>query len=184
MKKDRIRKEKALLRKKNQHLIEHCSFNATSVFFKNISLKKKKIIGLYWPTKTELDTRPIIKVLLSNKFIVSLPHIYKNEILFKPWNANEKLFFSKEKIYCPCKLKETVLPDLVIVPLLAFDFLGNRIGYGKGFYDRYFNKNNTCEYVGFGFTFQYKNNIPRTRNDLKLNKIVTDRYIKDLNKKT
>tara|TARA_Y100001954_G_scaffold236176_1_gene295935 strand:- start:748 stop:909 length:162 start_codon:yes stop_codon:yes gene_type:complete len=42
MKKDRIRKEKALLRKKNQHLIENCSFNATSVFFKNVSLKKKK----------------------------------------------------------------------------------------------------------------------------------------------
>ena len=71
------------------------------------------------------------------------------------------------------------MPDVVLVPCLAFDQRGFRLGYGKGFYDRYLGKylkkNKNIETIGIGFSFQKYKKIPTDKYDIRLNKIYTEK---------
>ena len=70
---------------------------------------------------------------------------------------------------------------MVLLPLLAFDKNKNRIGYGKGFYDKYLNKYFKAQKkivtVGVAFSFQQYNKLPRTDKDFKLDYIITEKGI-------
>ena len=72
-------------------------------------------------------------------------------------------------------------PDLMLVPLLAFDDKKYRLGYGKGFYDQYLNKNlkqyKNIITVGIAFSFQKHHNLPVSRHDVKLDYIITEQGI-------
>ena len=69
--------------------------------------------------------------------------------------------------------------DVVFVPLLAFDGQGQRVGYGKGFYDRYLNKHvknfKKILTVGVAFSFQKYHKLPKDKNDVKLDYILTEK---------
>lgn len=66
-------------------------------------------------------------------------------------------------------------PVLMILPGLAFDVSGNRIGYGGGFYDRYLTGYPDCVKMGIAYDFQYVGQIPAEENDIPVDYIVTDR---------
>ena len=68
---------------------------------------------------------------------------------------------------------------MILVPLSCFDKFKNRIGYGKGFYDRFLNKFSKEKYfsVGIAFAFQKTNIIPEEKHDKKLNYILTEKSI-------
>ena len=76
--------------------------------------------------------------------------------------------------------KKTI-PNIILVPLLAFDSKKNRLGYGKGYYDRYLQKylNNYKNIltIGIAFSFQKHHKLPVTNNDVKLNYILTEKGI-------
>ena len=99
---------------------------------------------------------------------------------FVEWNKNDILVVNKFGIPEPLdNNKESHLPDIILVPLLAFDFKRNRLGYGKGFYDRYLNKltklKKKIETIGVAFSFQKYKKIPTTNFDFKLNNIFTEK---------
>ena len=104
-------------------------------------------------------------------------------MLFKAWKVNEKLYYSKYKFYSPSQNSLTLQPNIIITPALAIDLNGNRIGYGKGFYDSYYNLNKSKIYIGYIYEKQIFKTLPFAKHDLKLNAIVTDNFIKkiDLN---
>ena len=60
-------------------------------------------------------------------------------MLFKAWKVNDELYFSKYKFILLVKTLKPCIPNIIITPALAFDLNGNRIGYGNGFYDKYYN---------------------------------------------
>ena len=78
----------------------------------------------------------------------------------------------------PIKTKEKI-PDVIIAPLLAFDKDKFRLGYGKGYYDRYLNKyikkNKNILIVGVAFSFQKYHKLPNSNFDVKLDFILTDK---------
>ena len=76
---------------------------------------------------------------------------------------------------------EEIKPSVILVPLLAFDNSGYRLGYGKGLYDRYYEKNKNITYIGYGYDFQNISSLPIKDYDLKLNYVVTNNYIKKFN---
>jgi 5-formyltetrahydrofolate cyclo-ligase len=80
----------------------------------------------------------------------------------------------------PKKTKKTY-PDIIFVPLLAFDNKRNRLGYGKGFYDKFLYKykkiNKKVLIVGVAFSFQKYNNLPINKKDIKLDYILTEKGI-------
>jgi len=137
--KSKIRKKILNLRKKN-------SIKNTNFFYLNIfkEIKKKKIknkiIGGYYPVNFEVDILELLYKLKTRGFELSLPIIKKNsEMDFYNWSSNKLLKLNKYGIPEPEKVKK-VLPDIILVPIVAFDKHLYRIGYGGGYYDRYIEK--------------------------------------------
>ena len=100
---------------------------------------------------------------------------------FKTWNYKEPLYINKYGILEPFKSNKEIIPDLVIVPLVAFDNNLNRIGYGKGYYDRKLEKinksNKKIVSLGAAYSFQECKNIPTDKHDFKLDYIFTEQGI-------
>ena len=145
-------------------------------------LKKKgitgKIIGGYYPYNYEIDILQILKKFEKKKFIITLPKIKKNsQMNFFEWSTNDPLAINKFGI--PEPISEMVkYPDVLLVPIVAFDKNFNRIGYGGGFYDRYIKKIRKRKKVltiGFAYSFQKVKKIPTNNYDIKLDFIITNK---------
>ena len=99
---------------------------------------------------------------------------------FYKWKKNEVLALNKYGIPEPIKTKK-IVPSIVLVPLLAFDKNKNRIGYGKGYYDKYLNKyvksNKKILTIGVAFSFQKYHKLPVNNKDFKLDYIITEKGI-------
>jgi len=175
--KNSIRKKMKILRRKNYSLDENASWKAAKNFF--LYFKKNfKSIAIYWPMLYELDTRPLIKLLLEKKIDIYLPSISSNQLKFFQWKLNDTLIFNRLKFYEPKQKSIKKNPSLILVPMLAFDKNGFRLGYGKGFYDRFFEKNKNLFYLGYGYEFQEVNYLPSEHFDLRCNTIITNESIK------
>ena len=98
---------------------------------------------------------------------------------FFKWDLNDPLAISSFGIPQPIKLKK-VYPDIIFVPVVAFDKNGNRIGYGGGFYDRYLEKISKikkCVTIGLAFSHQKVDKIKVESFDKKLDLILTEKLI-------
>ena len=175
--KNSIRKKIKICRRKNYSLDENAPWKAAKNFF--FYMKENiKSIGLYWPMLYELDTRPLITLLLEKKIDVYLPSVSLNQLKFLQWKLNDDLVYNKLKFYEPKQKSVQKNPDLILVPMLAFDKKGYRLGYGKGFYDKFFEKNQNLVYLGYGYEFQEVNYLPSEHFDLRCNAIITNKSIK------
>ena len=145
-----------------------------SIFKKNF-ISKNKIIGGYFPVNFEIDCMQVLKKLTQEGYKVSLPVIKKkNKMNFYLWNPNEPLKVSNLGIPEPYKNKK-VYPDLILVPIVAYDKKKNRLGYGGGFYDRYIGKfKKKILTIGLAFSFKKINFIKINQFDQKLNYIQTE----------
>ena len=175
--KNSIRKKIKVLRRKNYSLDENAPWKAAKNFFFYLN-KNIKSIGLYWPMLYELDTRPLIKLLLEKKIDIYLPSVSSNQLKFFQWKLNDSLTYNNLKFYEPKKNSKKKNLDLIIVPMLAFDKKGYRLGYGKGFYDRFFEKNKNLVYLGYAYEFQEVSYLPSECFDLRCNAIITNQSIK------
>ena len=99
---------------------------------------------------------------------------------FHIWRKNDILCLNKYGILEPIKSLK-VEPSVILVPLIAFDKNKNRIGYGKGYYDKILNKysnlNKRVLSIGVAFSFQKYNKIPINNKDFKLDYIITEKGI-------
>jgi len=178
VKKSQIRKLILKIRKK-RNLDKNIPIN-----FKILSkiLKKKnikgKIIGGYYPYNNELDCIEILKNFEKRKYLITLPKIKNNFLMdFFEWKLNEPLTINKYGIPEPSSNKSRY-PDIILVPLLAFDKNLNRVGYGGGFYDRYIQKIKKKKkfiLIGLAYSFQKVKRIPTNKFDMKLDIIITEK---------
>ena len=177
---------KSKLRKKILKLREVENFKNIKIDFDNVFdlLKKnnltKKCIGGYFPVNHEIDDLEILKKLKKKKYQISLPVIKKNfDMDFYRWSFDDPLKINKYGIPEPFS-KKLIYPDILLVPLVAFDKNLNRLGYGGGYYDRVINKLSKKKdilKIGLALSVQKINNVPVTKYDKKLDYIVTDKYI-------
>ena len=162
------------------------NFKNIKIDFDNVFdlLKKnnltKKCIGGYFPVNHEIDDLEILKKLKKKKYQISLPVIKKNfDMDFYRWSFDDPLKINKYGIPEPFS-KQLIYPDILLVPLVAFDIKLNRLGYGGGYYDRVINKLSNKKdilKIGLALSVQKINNVPVTKYDKKLDYIVTDKYI-------
>ena len=147
-------------------------------------LKKEKVtkknIGGYYPTNFEVDILDILKKLDKKNFNISLPVIKKNyDMNFYKWSFNEPLKINKYGIPEPDS-SILIYPDVLLVPLVAFDRKLNRLGYGGGFYDRLIkklSKKKKILKIGLALSTQEINKVPINKYDQKLDYIVTNKDI-------
>ena len=177
--KSKIRKKILDIRKKKNR--KNIKFSFLKIFKeikKNIS--KKKIIGGYYPVNFEIDILDFLEKLEIKGLQLCLPVVKKNnEMDYYSWSTKNLLKLNKYGIPEPEKIKK-VFPDIVLVPLVAFDNRLYRIGYGGGYYDRYIeklsNKKNLFK-IGIALSCQKINRVPTNKYDKKLDIIITEKYV-------
>lgn len=112
--------------------------SACNLFFNALKPEKTQVVAAYWPTGTEFNSQPIIERLLDEGYRCVLPVVRKEEpaLGFAEWRDNMELRQAGHVLE-PVITAETqwLEPDIVLVPLLAFDRRGYRLGQGGGHYD-------------------------------------------------
>ncbi len=181
-KKDSIRKKFLLKRKKNYFEISENFFTPLFKLIKKKYNSKKINISLYFPSFYEIDVIKIFENKNLKKHNFLLPIVKKNnEMNFYKWKKNDILFLNKYGIPEP-KKSTIIIPNIVLIPLLAFDKKKNRLGYGKGFYDRYLNRcvkiYEKIITIGIAFSFQKYQKLPINKYDHKLDYILTEKGLK------
>ena len=150
------------------------------ISFLKIDKLNFKSIGGYYPSNYEIDDLDILDLLEKKNFKVSLPIIKKdNQMNFYSWSRNDPLKINKFGIPEPVSSK-IFYPDILLVPLVAYDSSLNRLGYGGGYYDRYIEKIEKIKKVtkiGLAFSFQKISSIPINQYDKRLDFIVTEKKI-------
>ena len=150
------------------------------ISFLKIDKLNLKSIGGYYPSNYEIDDLDILDLLYKKNFKVSLPIIKKdNQMNFYSWSRNDPLKINKFGIPEPISFK-IFYPDILLVPLVAYDVSLNRLGYGGGYYDRYIEKIEKVKKVvkiGLAFSFQKIASIPINQYDKRLDFIVTEKEI-------
>ena len=176
MNKSEIRKKILNIRKKNTSLNFSINFKEIMIFLKKEKIKGR-LVGGYYPYNYELDIMKILEKFQKKNYLISLPKIKKNfDMDFFDWKFDDPLKVNEYGI--PEPLSSSVrYPDILLVPLVAFDKNFNRIGYGGGFYDRYINKirkRKKIITIGFAYSFQKVKEIPTNKYDIKLDHIITE----------
>ena len=147
-------------------------------------LKKNRLnlknFGGYYPSNYEIDDLAILDLLEKKNFKVSLPIIKKdNQMNFYRWSRSDPLRVNKFGIPEPVSSK-IFYPDILLVPLVAYDNNLNRLGYGGGYYDRYIEKLEKTKKIikiGLAFSFQKISSIPIDQYDKRLDFIITEKEI-------
>ncbi len=178
--KEKVRKKFILIRK-NKY------FSSKKIFFKPlinlINKKKRKKIALYYPSNYEFDTNKLFELLKFRKNLSTLLPIIssKNSMKFIKWKLSEPLKVNKYGFLEPAIIKKNSNPDLILVPVVAYDKFYNRLGYGKGYYDRflgkYLKKRRNILTIGLAFSFQKYKKIPSSKHDVKLDYVLTEKGI-------
>jgi len=181
LQKNLVRKKYYLLRKKKYYKINKFFFNPLLDLIKSKFRNKKIKLALYYPSSFEVNVLKLLEFnYISNQNLL-LPVVEEsNSMNFFRWKKNEVLQVNKFGILEPIKTKKNI-PNIILVPLLAFDEDKYRLGYGKGFYDRYLNKYlkrfKNILTVGVAFSFQKYHKLPINNKDVKLNYIITEKGI-------
>ena len=179
MLKSKLRKKILKIREKNNKKNIKISFNQIIKILKKEKISKK-IIGGYYPVNFEIDDLKLLEKFEKKNFNISLPVVKKNfQMDFYQWSFSDPLKINKYGIPEPEK-KKIVYPDVLLIPLVAFDKNLNRLGYGGGYYDRLIeelSKKKKIIKIGLAFSIQKIDKVPINIYDQKLDYIVTNKYI-------
>ncbi|MEM9223682.1 MAG: 5-formyltetrahydrofolate cyclo-ligase [Pseudomonadota bacterium] len=130
-----------------------------------------RCVAAYRPIRSEIDPFPLARKFAADRW--ALPVLNGKEMSFRSWAEGEPLVQGPFGIEEP--LGDTVEPDFLIVPLLAFTREGGRLGYGAGHYDRYMAAHPGIRTVGIAYSAQELQTLPLEKHDQTLTAIATER---------
>jgi 5-formyltetrahydrofolate cyclo-ligase len=138
------------------------------------------VVSGFWPIKDEIDIRPLMTDLHDKGCRLALPVVQGRglPLLFRAWRPGDPLEAGVFGTLQPSVQQETLEPDALLVPLLACDMEGWRLGYGGGFYDRTLlglRARRKVTAVGVGFDGQIVPDVPHGPDDQRLDWMLTDR---------
>jgi 5-formyltetrahydrofolate cyclo-ligase len=138
------------------------------------------IVSGFMPMKTEIDPIPLMRQFAQAGAQLALPCIASRgqPLIMRAWTFGDAMVSSQWGILQPLPDAIEVAPDIVIVPLVAFDRAGHRIGYGAGYYDitlRALRANKKVIAIGIAFAAQEISQVPATERDERLDLVLTER---------
>ena len=143
-----------------------------------------RTIAAYWPLPGEPDTRGLVTALCYHEFVAALPTVVGRgrPLVFRRWQPRDLLVPGPFGIMEPSSRYAEVMPDILFVPLAAFDRRGHRIGFGAGYYDRTLQSLRSMKpvlVVGLGFATQEVPSIPDEPHDQRVDLVMTETEIID-----
>lgn len=144
-----------------------------------LDLPKGAVVAGYWPLRDELDVRGLLRELHDEGFVCVLPVVRGPDrpLLFRRWQPGDKLTEGAFGIAEPAADRPALTPVVVLVPLLAVDGAGRRLGYGKGFYDRTIHALRAAGplvAIGVCFEAQRVREVPVEPHDQRLDWVLTE----------
>jgi 5-formyltetrahydrofolate cyclo-ligase len=138
------------------------------------------IVSGYAPIRSEIDPKPLMLKLLAKGARLALPCVNARgqSLTFRAWSPHDRLMLGPLGILEPSPAAAELHPDVMLVPLAAFDRLGHRIGYGAGYYDYTFAHLRKAKHVigvGLAFAAQETKVIPALSHDVPLDYVLTER---------
>ncbi|MBV8411968.1 MAG: 5-formyltetrahydrofolate cyclo-ligase [Alphaproteobacteria bacterium] len=138
------------------------------------------VVTGFWPINDELDIRPLMQELADAGCRLALPVVQGKgkPLVFRAWSPGEPLDAGVFGTFHPAADRPALEPDALLVPLLACDEEGWRVGYGGGFYDRTLRGLRTRRHVtavGVAFDAQLISAVPHGADDERLDWLLTDK---------
>lgn len=133
--------------------------------------QEAKTVLLYYPKNNEVDVLPLFKRYKRDKVLL-LPVTHRRGMTANPYEGNDKMHRGKVGIPEPTTPPYEGEIDLIIVPAVAFDKQGNRLGRGGGYYDRFLKKQSHATFIGVGYDFQLVDEVPVRQHDQKMHRII------------
>lgn len=132
-----------------------------------------KTIGAYYAFGSEVKTDMIIEQARSLGKRVALPSVEGEGLTFYELSSGKYLVKGRFGIMEPLPYRPVDRIDLIVVPGVAFDRQGYRLGYGKGYYDRYLAEKRTFS-MGLAYSFQLLERLPKGEHDMRLGAVATE----------
>jgi 5-formyltetrahydrofolate cyclo-ligase len=145
----------------------------------SIALDPGMVVSGFLPIRSEADIRPLLERLRERGARICVPVILDKEtIVFRELVSDGPLVSSGFGTVGPGPEAEVLDPDLMLIPLSAFDRTGHRIGYGAGYYDRaidrLWQKGRDPRLIGIAFDCQEVPSVPAEPHDVRLDAILTE----------
>jgi len=148
-------------------------------FLAAVRLPAGAVVSGYWPLDGELDPRPLMTALHDAGHAIALPVVVASgrPLVFRAWSPGDRLAPAAFNTQVPGADRPERTPEVVLAPLLAFDRLGFRLGYGGGFYDRTLaglRARGRALAVGLAYAGQEAPAVPHGPNDKRLDWVITE----------
>jgi 5-formyltetrahydrofolate cyclo-ligase len=142
------------------------------------------VISGYSPIRSEIDPAPLMRALAAQGARLALPAVTARgkSLVFRAWSPDDRLMLGPLGILEPSPAAAEVIPDMMLVPLAAFDRSGHRIGYGAGHYDytlAHVRKIKPVTAIGLAFAAQEIAAVPALQHDVALDYVLTETRIFD-----
>jgi 5-formyltetrahydrofolate cyclo-ligase len=149
-----------------------------------IEIERGAIVSGYSPIRNEIDPMPLLEKLAELGAQLSLPSVTTRgkALVFRSFRPGDRLTLGMLGILEPSPAAAEVIPDIMLVPLAAFDRNGHRIGYGAGHYDHTFahlRKQKTIIGIGLAFAVQEIDAVPALAHDVPLDYVLTEKRVFD-----
>jgi 5-formyltetrahydrofolate cyclo-ligase len=149
-----------------------------------IEIMPGAVVAGYSPIRSEIDPAPLLRKLAVPGVQLALPAIIAGDqpLKFRAWSPNDRLRRGRLGILEPAPDAAEIIPDILLVPLAAFDRLGHRIGYGAGHYDRtlaQLRQLKAITAIGVAFAAQQVEAVPALLHDVALDYVLTETQVLD-----
>ncbi|MCR9257583.1 MAG: 5-formyltetrahydrofolate cyclo-ligase [Alphaproteobacteria bacterium] len=178
-KKETLRKEMTARRKQAHAALGEDASDGIAVQILALfdPIPKQVPVSLYWPIGSEIDTAPLLAVLFERGHVLGLPVTpgSPGPLSFRRWTPDTEMTVGPMNIPVP-KASPAMFPDILLVPLLAFDTRGYRLGYGGGYYDRTLSQARARRRVmaiGLAYDEQEVDQVPTEPTDQPLDMVIT-----------
>ncbi|MGI9490172.1 MAG: 5-formyltetrahydrofolate cyclo-ligase [Geminicoccaceae bacterium] len=146
-----------------------------------VNVDDRVIVSAYWPLPSELDPRPALAALVKRGAAGTLPRVIGDghPLDFHAWKPEDQLIEGRFKVMEPAPDAAIVYPQILLVPLLAFDRQCRRLGHGKGYYDRTLQRLKANDpavlAIGVAFAAQEVERVPTDEFDQTLDMVITEK---------
>jgi 5-formyltetrahydrofolate cyclo-ligase len=153
-----------------------------------LPLTRRTPVASYWPLNDEADPSALAKALAGYGHPILLPRVMGKEepLSFRLWQDGDETEMSELEVPEPLAPAREVVPAAVLVPLLAFDANGTRLGYGGGYYDRTLaalRAQTRVIVIGIAYSGQEKPGLPVAPHDEKLDMVLTEKGLRHFPKR-
>jgi 5-formyltetrahydrofolate cyclo-ligase len=149
-----------------------------------VAIKRGAVVAGYSPIRSEIDPVGLMRTLAAKGARLALPAVMMRgkSLAFRAWSPGDRLTLGPLGILEPSPAAAELVPDIVLVPLAAFDRAGHRIGYGAGHYDfalAHLRKAKTIAAIGLAFAVQEIKAVPMQPHDVALDYVLTEKHAFD-----